>query len=253
MKNMLIFALFCFILAKNGNIYAQIPGEEIEPFDSDSTIIFKSPRPLLTITDIKDALNMGWGINLSFGLSGFGAGASYHFFPNEKESYFFDFNINGAKGSDELEYIDYNTGQLYVPNKIYRLYVFNFNVAYYRSILVDVLSDSFKPYIAIGGGMSFIGASPYGIYEKDGVVSVNGVPLEIVSIFRSWGEMSFFPRGSGFLGIGATFGKNPYRITDFSIRYYIIPFGGDGLESVRGVPITNFGGLQLNFKFGTKF
>jgi hypothetical protein len=37
----------------------------------------------------------------------------------------------------------------------------------------------------------------------------------------------------------------------FTLRYYTIPFGGEGLESIQGVPINNFGGVFLTLSVGS--
>jgi hypothetical protein len=53
--------------------------------------------------------------------------------------------------------------------------------------------------------------------------------------------------------MGANFGSNNKTLVSANIRYYIIPFGGEGLESIKDLPITQFGGIFLSLSFGTKF
>ena len=56
----------------------------------------------------------------------------------------------------------------------------------------------------------------------------------------------------GYAGVGADFGIGKSLIT-LNFKYYIIPFGGDGLLSVKNNPITDFGGFFIGITFGSKF
>ena len=53
-------------------------------------------------------------------------------------------------------------------------------------------------------------------------------------------------------GIGASFGSlGKGSFIGVNIRYYTIPFGDPGLESLAALPISNFGGVFLSLSVGS--
>jgi hypothetical protein len=102
-----------------------------------------------------------------------------------------------------------------------------------------MLFESFKPYVGIGIGPTFLLSVPYGEYPH--------------SFFEQLQYSKFFTRFGGYVGVGANFGSGK-NATAFSVRYYYTPFGGDGIASVAGRPIENIsGGLYLALSVGFRY
>ena len=109
-----------------------------------------------------------------------------------------------------------------------------FGANYY--VLTEELDNNFKPYISFGLGPTFILSTPY---EKE--------------FFDSFGYSSAYTRFGSFVGIGADLSGTGKSVMSVNIKYYYIPFGGDGLESIKKLPLENFGGIFLTLSVGMKF
>lgn len=224
-------------------------------FKSDSTIIFTSPRPLLTLDETMKQMTNGAGINIIFSESGFGFGGFWKKYYGQNYALSIDLNFSEATNSDELPSPDYKYGQYLVAFKKNRLYNIPLTVSLQKYFFQNVLLENLKPFIIAGAGPSFIFASPYYKY-----IDSTGL-FEYKDFFASLKEAKLYTRFGGFVGIGADFGKTYKNFYSFSIKYYYIPFGGDGIESMyynpplqlNVPPIKNFGGIQLNISFGLKY
>lgn len=201
----------------------------------DTNIVFKSPRPLLT-HQIKDSKkNKFWGFNLILSNNGFGIGAFYEYFLSKNTSLFANLYLSGARNTDEFEYYDPWTGQLFVPGKVNRLYMFPLSLGVSQSFLSEALGMNFTPYANFGIGPTFILSTPY---EKE--------------FFTSLGYAKFYVRFGIFVGVGVNIPVTDKSYIGISARQYWIPFGGNGLESIKDKPIKDFGGLFLGLNFGIK-
>lgn len=60
-------------------------------------------------------------------------------------------------------------------------------------------------------------------------------------------------RMGGGVQVGADFGAMNTSYLSVRMRYLYTPFGGDGLESVQGSPIFNFGRFYISLVFGGFF
>ncbi len=228
-----LFVCCCCFLVLAASAQAQTTGDEpgdlpMTPEDTDSVMVFTSPRPLLEDGDPNAQKLDAWGFDLLFSQNGFGFGG---FYRREFSRDFFGFlhlGMSGAKNTDELDRYDSERG-LFVPDKINRLFMFPTTIGVERRLFADDLSDSFRPYLQAGVGSALIMAMPY----NEG-------------FFSDIGDTKFYIRPSGFLGFGAYVGESKSSLTAVNIRYYYIPFGGEGIESVRGFPIKNFGGIFLS-------
>jgi hypothetical protein len=95
-------------------------------------------------------------------------------------------------------------------------------------------------------GPTLIIKTPYITEGADGIPYYH-------EFFSSFGDATFYGRFGGFVGIGAYFGNIAKgNLVGANIRYYAIPFGGAGLESMAGLPITNFGGIFLSLTVGNQ-
>ncbi|MFP4528957.1 MAG: hypothetical protein ACLFQX_10425 [Candidatus Kapaibacterium sp.] len=220
----------------SADIYAQKrtdinPGAEL-----DTTFIYNSPRPLVSPELTRGELNNAGGVSLLFSRSGFGVGGFYNRNLSENTVGFISLYISGARNTDEFEVYNYNTGEYFVPGKINRL--FNLPLMFGAKYMMfgDALAKSFRPYVSAGAGPSLIMSTPY---EQ--------------GWFEAWGDVKTYIRPSGFVGLGAYVGGVGGTLLGVNARYYYIPFGGDGLESIKGQPIKDFGGVFLSLSLGARY
>lgn len=228
-------ALTILFFAAATLLTAQEKGETYPEFNPDTVFIFNSPRSLIAPDDEYSGIRSAFGADLVFSENGFGGGM---FYQRNLGANFFGFvslYISGARNTDEFDYYDYNTGTYRVPDKINRLYIFPLTIGVLKTLFNEEIADSFRPYVSAGFGPTFIISTPY---NKE--------------FFDAFGYSSGYTRLGGFLGIGANFGSGNKTLMSANIRYYYIPFGGNGLESIEGLPITNFGGIFLSFSIGAK-
>jgi hypothetical protein len=231
-KNMLFL---CMFYMGSGILHAQEKGLIEFGNVPDSMIVFTSPRPL--ITDNAETLKYSsfWSIELLFSGNGFGAGCSYSKHLSPTLSLTALLGITGNRNSDELEYIDQLTGRTFIPNKVNSLYSFPFTIGMQKRLFQESLSESFRPFIGAGLGYSMILQIPYDQngFEPDRRTLAHGRP-------------------ASYLSIGSAFGSEGRTSLSALIRYYFIPFGGNGIDSINDLPIKDFGGLfiALGIAFG---
>jgi hypothetical protein len=235
-KVKLISITLSFILLLTANLLA----EDLQigtsyPTEFDSTIVFQSPRPLLSSQISKLKRNKFWGLNLILSNNGFGFGGFYELYIAENTNLFVNLYLSGARNTDEIEYYDPWTGQLFIPGKVNRLYLFPLTFGLSHSFLTDVLGTNFTPYANIGVGPSFIVSTPY---DKE--------------FFTSLGYARLYIRFAAFIGVGINIPVTDKSYIGVSARQYWIPFGGNGLESIQNKPIKDFGGFFLGLNFGIK-
>lgn len=231
--------LIHFIILALGNIHV-IPSiakdsatENNYSMQFDTSIVFKSPRPLITQDFNQPAKTKYWGLNLVLSNNGFGIGAFYELSIMSNTSIFASLYLSGARNTDEIEYYNPWTGELFIPGKVNRLYMFPLSFGLSQSFLTDILGTNFTPYFNIGLGPTFILSTPY---EKE--------------FFTSLGYSQFYVRFGIFIGTGVNIPVTNKSYIGVSARQYWIPFGGKGLESIKDKPIKDFGGFFLGLNFG---
>lgn len=216
--------------------YAQITGET--PAPDDSLIIFEPAVPLFGEQAGKEILNAA-GADILFSGSGWGLGGFYQRQIFENGTFLFNFALSGRRNTDEFE----NAWMGPIPvvsNKVNRLFMIPITAGVQYRLLAEQLQDSFRPFVLAGLSPTIILQTPY---IQDGIY---------YEFFQSFGYTTTYFRWGAVFGIGSMFG-NPSEgnVMGFTIRYYTIPFGGEGLESIQGVPITNFGGIFLTLSVGS--
>ncbi len=245
--------------------YSQIPGEEPPAFNPDTTFIFKSPRPLLEPDIRKKDPVFGYGLSVLFSNNGFGLGGFFSYKLAHELYTFASLNISGARKTEEFEtpiYYDpyYNPYSYYlrVERKKNRLFNIPFMFGVQKFFFSNKLSDNFKPFAEAGMGLSFIISTPYQEppydFERDmyGYVIADSLGY-YYDFFESFKHAKLHIRPGGFIGIGANFESIPKSILGINIRYYYIPYGGDGLESIVKQPLKDFGGLFISLNIGVRF
>lgn len=246
-KNIIGFiSLLCFI--SFNYLFAQVKGEEPPLFGPDTTFIFDSPRPLIMEPKLS-TMDYAYGMELFFSESGFALGGFYQHVFAKDFFMFANLCISGARNTDEFEYWNYQEQRYLVTNKINRLFRIPFTLGVQRFVLADLLVHTLRPYFIVGIGPTFILSTPYAREEQTN----DGLKTKYYEFFNSFAYTECYVRFGGFVGIGANFGSVENTLMGFSIKYYYIPFGGKGLESVKELPITNFGGLFLSLSVGVKY
>ncbi|MCX8050537.1 MAG: hypothetical protein N3B17_01395 [Chlorobi bacterium] len=205
-------------------------GEVVPP---DTVFVFSSPRPLIAATPGGQRSTV-WGLQILFSQSGFGAGFFVSHALTEQLALFADIGASGARNSSEIETMyDPITGRLLVPGKINRLFIFPMTVGVQHRLFSESLGETMRPFAIGGFGPTLVVSTPYE-YE----------------FFQSWSYARGYVRFGAFVGVGTFIGPPSRGEAALQVRYYYIPFGGAGLESIRGQPIKDFGGIFLTFAVG---
>ena len=233
----LVFTAFLFVFL-TFSAFAD-DNEKVYSVAKDSTIIFHSPNPLLNSVTDSELDPDTWGLDIIINGSGFAAGVSRNFQPMKDITLGVDFHISQMKNTDEFEQPYYDFGQYLVPGKINRVYYAPLMAKVQIDFLTNELFESFEPNFMFGGGPSLIMSMPYMIYIDD-------TPVEFVDFFDAFDFAEFHLKWGAFVGLGSKFNTSETGQVEVSVRYYYIPFGGDGIESIKGNPIMDFGGIYLN-------
>jgi hypothetical protein len=247
-KILAIFILFyisLFLSDFHSIAFAQIKGEPTEslpPDKPDSVFIFISPRPLIDANLLNNSTLNAWGLDVIFSNNGVGAGIFWGKYFNENLLALLSLYVSGARNTDEFEYYNGITGGYEVYNKINRLYMFPLTAGILHFLFSDVLTETLKPYVSAGLGPAFIISAPY--RDNSG---------NVIDFFKSLSFARSYIKFALFAGIGAYIGNLGSSLMSLNMRYYFIPFGGNGLESIAGNPIKDFGGVFLSLTIGTKY
>ncbi|GBD06790.1 hypothetical protein HRbin21_00595 [bacterium HR21] len=194
----------------------------------DSLFVFESPRPLLRTSP---ELPASWGILLTFSGNGFGGGISYQRGVTRTLAWAAELTISGARNSDEFEVYDPYTGTIAVPGKVNRLFLLPLSLSLQYFLFTESLDEAFSPLVAVGIVPALVVATPY---EEE--------------FFRAFRRAQLFGRFGAHIGLGAQIRYSGQSFLGIGLRYYTIPFGGAGLESIRGRPIRDFGGVVLSLR-----
>ncbi len=220
------------------------PPDSIVRYAPDSSRLLFHPVDSFTVYT-RHLGNSFWGFSLLFSPYGIGLGAHYqHAFSSHLRA-FLNLDISGIRKTDEFEYYYPKENQFLVPGKINRLYTLPLTAGVQYRIFSETFADTFQPLLIAGIGVGMIAATPYRKNRRpDG---------EFVDFWSSLKEINFYLRPAMVFGTGLQFSTSSDSRAQFSVRYYYIPFGGQGLESVAGIPITNFGGLFFSLTFLLNF
>ncbi len=217
---------------------SQIKGIETPNEPKDTTYTYISPRPLIFDPETTDEEKSAWGIDMVFSGNGFGLGFFYQRKFLTDWCFFSNLYFSGARNTDELEFYDYNNQMYFIPDKINRLYMIPLTIGIQKYLFKDILYENLQPFINAGFGPTLIISAPYLNYEN--------------KFFSALGKSDIFGRMGGFIGLGANVGSGNKAFMSLNMRYYFIPFGNNGLESVKDSPIKDFGGLFLSLSLGAK-
>jgi hypothetical protein len=232
-----IVLLSFVIIAFGYEAKSQIKGIETPEETKDTVYTYVSPRPLIYNPETEEAeTKSAWGMDLVFSGNGFGMGVFFQQKFLKDWCFFSNLYISGARNTDELEFYDYNNQKYFIPGKINRLYMIPLTIGIQKYLFKDILHNNLQPFVNLGLGPSLIISAPYLKYEN--------------RFFTAMWNSDLYGRLGGFIGIGANIGAENKAFMSLNMRYYFIPFGKTGLESVKDSPIKDFGGLFLSLSIG---
>ena len=237
------FLLIIFILNFSPSIFA-VQNTEISPGDpiidtllENNDFVFYSPRPLI-IDEMSQYIHKNIiGFDIMFSNSGFGFGLFFDRIINQNYKIISEIFFTPIKNSQEIASIwDWNRYEYLVNGKINRLYSIPLIIGVQRYIDIGTLTKNIRPYLMLGVNPTLIWKMPYESTWFDDVGS----------------SKALYRMGYGFQ-IGTDIGTINTSFISVKIRYMYTPFGGDGLESVKGSPINNFGRFYLSLALGGFF
>jgi hypothetical protein len=235
MKSLLVITLVLFC-GLNYSAYSQIKGEPVPSYNPDSTFVFNSPRPLINEADNPEYLKHAIGLDLTFSNNGFGLGGFLHQKLFDEVNGFVNLYVSGARNTDEFEQWDPAYQDYKVYGKVNRVFMMPLTFGVEKYMFTKEISESFRPFISAGAGPTFIFTTPY---DKE--------------FFSAFANTQSYIRFGGFLGFGTYISSKGNNIMGLHVRYYWIPFGGKGIESVINHPMTDLGGLYLSLSVGSLF
>jgi len=206
---------------------------------TDSTIVFESPNKNLASVPKTISLN-AWGVDILLSNNGFGLAGFYRREYSRELSGTITLGIADSKDDNEVELVDYYTGQSIVIGKINRFLVFPLMFGVQYRLFAEDIADNFRPYINAGIGPTLVLAAPY---EREW--------------FSSWSYARSYYSGGGFIGLGAYFGNDMGSLNGINIRYYFIPYK-NGIISLQAPSgqigrKTDFGGFFITLNLGSMF
>ncbi|MBC8146130.1 MAG: hypothetical protein H7X80_11150 [bacterium] len=238
-----LFILLALLVATGSFASSQTPGEPVRPgsatepraIPSDTLFLFTPARPLVDSSASAEDYDDALGFDILFSNSGFGVGGFYQRPMSDVLAWFVNLGMTGSRKSDEFATwvaTDDEYGRKWdIPGKVNRVFSFPLTVGMKYRVLENALVENFRPYVNAGVGPTMILALPY---EYD--------------FFSSFGHARAYFTAGGFVGAGADFGAGQPSL-GVNVRYYYIPFA-TGVESLKGEPITQFGGIFLTANIG---
>ena len=176
-----------------------------------------------------------YGVDLMFGEGGFGLGGFYRNNLNNTLTFFTDMSISEAKDENEFEYIDY-WGQTYTAGKKNRIFLIPFFAGLQNRFFANDLGDNFRPYLNFAAGPAMVVTTPYA--------------REFFNSLK-YAQANF--TAGGYIGLGANFGIDQKHLAGINIRYYVIQFFNQGIESLEGKPKKTFGGFYITINIGSMY
>ena len=176
------------------------------------------------------------GMDIMFSEGGIGMGFFYRRQLSQKITVFTDLSISEAKDEQEIDYIDPFTYQPFTYGKKNRIFLLPLNVGLQYRLFENVLSDNLRPYFNLGVGPTMVVTTPY---DRE--------------FFNAFGKaQSKFAIG-GYIGCGGNFGLDNSSLVGLNIRYYVIRFFDDGVESLYGKYKKELGGVFLTINIGMMY
>jgi len=177
------------------------------------------------------------GLDIMFSEGGIGMGFFYRRQLNQKLTVFTDFSISEAKDEQEIDFVDpYYPYQTITYGKKNRIFLLPLNFGLQYRLFEKVLSDNLRPYFNLGVGPAMVVTTPY---DRE--------------FFNAFGKAQSRFTVGGYIGFGGNFGLDNSSLVGLNIRYYIIRFFDDGVESLYGKYKKELGGIFLTINIGMMY
>ena len=179
------------------------------------------------------------GIDIMFSDGGFGLGGFYRHQLSDILTGFVDISMSEAKDSREFTYTYqdiYGYIDTYTLGKVNRVFVVPVNFGFQYRLFKDAITDNLRPYINAGVGPSFVITTPY---ERE--------------FFNAFGYATTKITLGSYIGFGANFGLDKSSLVGINLRYYIIHFFDQGVESLKGKFRKDIGGVYLTINLGIMY
>jgi len=173
------------------------------------------------------------GLDVMFGEGGIGFGGFYRRQLNYNLTAFADFSISEIKEDNEFQYYDYFGNPLPVLGKQNRVFLIPFNFGIHYRLFEKLIHDNLRPYLNAGVGPSIAITTPY---ERE--------------FFNAFGYAHAKFAAGGYIGFGANFGLDKSSLVGINLRYYVVHFFDEGVESIRGRFNKDIGGFYLTINLG---
>ncbi len=224
-----------------------------EPPRPDTSIVFTPSSASFTSGSFYEPIVHSWGLDLMLSTNGFGMGAFYRRQFSDALAGMISFGISDVKDAGETEFVDYYTGQTFIPGKVNRMLMLPLTASVQYRLFRDIIAENFRPYITAGAGPVMMFVAPYS--QRYTITIPNGPTIsetEKIDFFDSLKYGKAHYTVGGYIGGGAYFGRQRASVLGLSIRYYFVPFP-DGLELLEGIPVKDFGGLYITLHFGSGY
>lgn len=233
-RNRILLGVVLFLATTT--LQAQITGEDPSP--TDSVMVFEPAEPLIGGIDLDAPAKHAIGLDLLFSASGWGIGGFYQRELTTNLSGFLHLGISGRRNTDEFENAFLGPIPV-VSNKVNRLFMVPLTIGAQYRVFREALQETFRPFVSLGVTPTYIMATPY---IRDG---------QYYDFFAAFGHATSYVRLGGVIGVGSFFGSPATgSLIGVQLRYFAIPFGGSGIESVRNNPVRDFGGIFLSLTIG---
>ena len=177
------------------------------------------------------------GLDIMFSEGGIGMGFFYRRQLNQKLTVFTDFSISEAKDEQEIDFVDpYYPYQTITYSKKNRIFLLPLNFGLQYRLFEKVLSDNLRPYFNLGVGPAMVVTTPY---DRE--------------FFNAFGKAQSRFTVGGYIGFGGNFGLDNSSLVGLNIRYYVIRFFDDGVESLYGKYKKELGGIFLTINIGMMY
>jgi len=124
-------------------------------------MVFTPSSSSFTSQTFYETVEHSWGIDLMLSTNGFGLGGFYRRQFTEAFAGMLSLGISDVKDAGETEFVDYYTGQTFVPGKKNRMLMVPLTASVQYRLFRDMIADNFRPYLAAGAGPTMIFVSPY--------------------------------------------------------------------------------------------
>jgi len=175
------------------------------------------------------------GLDIMFSEGGFGLGTFYRRQLSQTFTLFSDFSVSESKDENEFEYVDYY-GNTYTVGKKNRVFLLPLNFGMQYRLFSDVIYDNLRPYINGGVGPALVLTTPY---EEE--------------FFSAFGRAQAHYAFGSYIGFGANFGLDKSSLIGINLRYYMIHFFNEGVESLAGRYKKDLGGFYLTINIGMMY